>query len=129
MLADCRVRTELASQTPPRRSLNSKARSIGRPDGDAGTVQSFGSSQIGIRCEVSRSIQLRILVVEDDPLIREFVVEALREEGYEVVHAANGEDALEWCGKRIADVLVTERQAARARRRLADRRALPRAGS
>nr|WP_245329356.1 response regulator [Bradyrhizobium canariense] len=32
----------------------------------------------------------------------------LREEGYEVIHAANGEDALEWCGKRIADVLVTD---------------------
>ena len=26
---------------------------------------------------------MRILVVEDDPLIREFVVEAQREEGYE----------------------------------------------
>ncbi|OSI24821.1 response regulator transcription factor [Bradyrhizobium canariense] len=51
---------------------------------------------------------MRILVVEDDPLIREFVVEALREEGYEVIHAANGEDALEWCGKRVADVLVTD---------------------
>jgi CheY-like chemotaxis protein len=51
---------------------------------------------------------VRILVVEDDPLIREFVVEALREEGYEVIHAANGEEALAWCGKRVADVLVTD---------------------
>jgi DNA-binding response OmpR family regulator len=30
---------------------------------------------------------VRILLVEDDPLIREFVVEALREEGYQVIHA------------------------------------------
>jgi len=45
---------------------------------------------------------VRILIVEDDPLIREFVVEALREEGYEVIHAANGEEALAWCGKRVA---------------------------
>jgi DNA-binding response OmpR family regulator len=51
---------------------------------------------------------VRILVVEDDPLIREFVVEALREEGYQVIHAANGEDALAWCGRRVADVLVTD---------------------
>ncbi|WP_143273768.1 response regulator [Bradyrhizobium canariense] len=34
---------------------------------------------------------VRILVVEDDELIREFVVEALREEGFEVVEAENGE--------------------------------------
>ncbi|WP_094184077.1 response regulator transcription factor [Bradyrhizobium japonicum] len=51
---------------------------------------------------------MRILVVEDDPLIREFVVEALREEGYQVIHAANGEDALAWCGRQVADVLVTD---------------------
>ncbi len=35
---------------------------------------------------------MRILVVEDDALIREFVVEALREEGYDVIHASNGEE-------------------------------------
>jgi CheY-like chemotaxis protein len=51
---------------------------------------------------------VRILVVEDDALIREFVVEALREEGYEVIHAANGEEALTWCGRRVADVLITD---------------------
>jgi DNA-binding NtrC family response regulator len=36
------------------------------------------------------------------------VVEALREEGYEVIQAANGEEALAWCGRRVADVLVTD---------------------
>jgi DNA-binding response OmpR family regulator len=51
---------------------------------------------------------VRILVVEDDPLIREFVVQALRDEGYEVIHAATGEEALAWCGRRVADVLVTD---------------------
>jgi|SRR3569623_3408267 DNA-binding response OmpR family regulator len=51
---------------------------------------------------------LRVLVVEDDPLIREFVVEALREEGFEVIHAANGEQALIWCRRKVADVLITD---------------------
>jgi CheY-like chemotaxis protein len=51
---------------------------------------------------------VRILVVEDDALIREFVVEALREEGYVVIHAANGEEALAWCGRQAADVLITD---------------------
>ena len=51
---------------------------------------------------------MRILVVEDDPLIREFVVETLREEGYDVVHASNGEEALAWCKRQAADVLITD---------------------
>jgi len=51
---------------------------------------------------------MRILVVEDDALIREFVVEALREQGYDVIHAANGEEALAWCGRQVADVLITD---------------------
>jgi CheY-like chemotaxis protein len=51
---------------------------------------------------------VRILVVEDDPLIREFVVEALREDGHQVIHAANGEEALAWCRRLVADVLVTD---------------------
>ena len=51
---------------------------------------------------------MRVLVVEDDPLIREFVVEALREEGHEVIHAGNGEEALAWCKRGAADILVTD---------------------
>ena len=53
---------------------------------------------------------MRILVVEDDQLIRELLVEALREEGYDVVQASDGEEALEWCKQRVADVLVTDIQ-------------------
>jgi CheY-like chemotaxis protein len=51
---------------------------------------------------------MRILVVEDDPLVREFVVEALRMEGHHVIHASTGEEALAWCKRKIADVLVTD---------------------
>jgi DNA-binding response OmpR family regulator len=53
---------------------------------------------------------LRILLVEDDPLIREFAVEALREEGFEVIQVADGEEAVEWCRRSAADVLVTDVQ-------------------
>lgn len=51
---------------------------------------------------------MRVLVVEDDLLVRELAVEALREEGYEVIHAANGEQALAWCKGQIVDVLITD---------------------
>ena len=57
-----------------------------------------------------RNPVVRVLVVEDDPLIREFVVEALREAGYHVVHASTGEEAMDWCKRRFADVLVTDIQ-------------------
>jgi DNA-binding response OmpR family regulator len=51
---------------------------------------------------------VRVLFVEDDPLIREFVVEALREDGYDVIHARDGEEALAWCKRTAADVLITD---------------------
>ncbi|MET4717223.1 CheY-like chemotaxis protein [Bradyrhizobium japonicum] len=51
---------------------------------------------------------MRILVVEDDPLIREFLVDTLREEGHHVIHAADGQEALAWCRRRVAEVLVTD---------------------
>jgi DNA-binding response OmpR family regulator len=50
---------------------------------------------------------MRILFVEDDPLIREFTAEALRDEGYDVIQESNGEEALEWCKQQVADLLGT----------------------
>ena len=60
-----------------------------------GTAKGFGRSEIRTRFQSIEELTVRILVVEDDPLIREFVVEALREEGPHVIHAADGEEALE----------------------------------
>lgn len=51
---------------------------------------------------------MRVLVVEDDPLIREMLVEALQDEGFGVVQAASGTEAMSWCKRREADVLVTD---------------------
>ena len=53
---------------------------------------------------------MRILLVEDDPLVREFLVDALREEGFFVIHAADGEQALAWYLPKATDVLVTDIQ-------------------
>lgn len=57
---------------------------------------------------VRKEQAVSVLLVEDDPLIREFVVEALREAGYHVIHASTGEEALAWCKRHVADVLVTD---------------------
>nr|WP_249788131.1 response regulator [Bradyrhizobium sp. NBAIM01] len=43
-------------------------------------------------------------------MICEFVVECLRDEGFDVIHAADREQALSWCGRQVADALVTDVQ-------------------
>ena len=50
---------------------------------------------------------MKILVVEDDPLVRIVAVEALLDAGFEVVEAENGPDALKHC-KDPPDVLFTD---------------------
>ncbi len=51
---------------------------------------------------------MRVLVVEDEELIREIVVDAFQDAGFEVIEAATGEDALSHCQDRKADVLFTD---------------------
>jgi len=50
----------------------------------------------------------RILVVDDEPLIRESLYEILRIEGYRVQMAASGEDALSAMDKGQIDIMVTD---------------------
>src|SRR4051794_9557069 len=40
------------------------------------------------------STHVVILVVEDDPRVRELLIEVLSDEGYDVIPAANGDEAL-----------------------------------
>jgi CheY-like chemotaxis protein len=51
---------------------------------------------------------MKILVVEDDPLMRKAAVSLLRSEGYEVVTAETGEQALGCCKDAEPDVLFTD---------------------
>jgi CheY-like chemotaxis protein len=52
--------------------------------------------------------QARILVVDDDPAIREFVGQALEDEGYEVRLAVNGQDALTMLRQWQANLIVLD---------------------
>lgn len=50
-----------------------------------------------------------VLLVEDEDAVRMFSARALREKGYQVIEACNGEEALEIINKKTAfDVLVTD---------------------
>jgi PAS domain S-box-containing protein len=52
-----------------------------------------------------------VLVVEDEPMVREIVTANLRGAGYQVLEASNGEEALEVAGARVGelDLVVTDR--------------------
>lgn len=49
-----------------------------------------------------------ILVVDDEPLMREYVQEALQRAGHVVTSASNGRDAIEQIAKQCYDVVVTD---------------------
>jgi CheY-like chemotaxis protein len=51
---------------------------------------------------------MKVLLVEDDDLVRTVAVDALEEAGFEVIEAGTGEEAMEHCRERVADVLFTD---------------------
>jgi PAS domain S-box-containing protein len=70
----------------------------------------------------------RILVVEDEPMVRDIIARSLREHGYEVLQAASGPEALELAGRQeqppslvIADVVMPGMSGGQLAARLAER--------
>jgi two-component system cell cycle response regulator CpdR len=53
-------------------------------------------------------VKLRVLVAEDNPAVREFVVRALTGVGHEVTSAGDGRAALDELARASFDVLVTD---------------------
>ena len=51
---------------------------------------------------------VRVLVVEDEMLVRVVAAEALRDAGFEVLEAGDGERALHLCKSAAVDVLFTD---------------------
>lgn len=51
---------------------------------------------------------MRVLVVDDDDLVRTVAVDTLEEAGFEVIEAATAEEALDRCEEREADALFTD---------------------
>ena len=55
-----------------------------------------------------RGTPMKVLVVEDDDLVRTVAVDCLEEAGFEVIEATTGEEAVAKCKDRIADALFTD---------------------
>jgi DNA-binding response OmpR family regulator len=51
---------------------------------------------------------MRVLLVEDDALVRFYAAEALADEGFEVVEADTADEALRLCAESAPDVLFTD---------------------
>jgi len=51
---------------------------------------------------------MKVLVVDDDPLVRAMAVEALADEGFCITEAGTAEEALAHCAKADFDVLFTD---------------------
>jgi CheY-like chemotaxis protein len=51
---------------------------------------------------------MKVLVVEDEELVRTVAVTALEEAGFQVIEATTGEEAMARCEERIADALFTD---------------------
>ncbi len=57
---------------------------------------------------VSAGESKAILVIEDEQALREMIAEALSESGYLVDAVSNGEDAIDWIGKRRYDAVISD---------------------
>ncbi len=51
---------------------------------------------------------MKILVVDDEPVIRQIARNTLQSQGYEILEASNGEDALEICRKTLPDLVLLD---------------------
>lgn len=49
-----------------------------------------------------------VLIVEDDPILRRYLEDALQECGYETHSAANGREAAEWLQSHQVDLVLTD---------------------
>jgi CheY-like chemotaxis protein len=49
-----------------------------------------------------------ILIVDDDPIIRDVLVEALQDEGYDVISCRDGQEALEVVSEQAPDLILLD---------------------
>lgn len=74
----------------------------------ARNVAEFATFSLFSKNSGSKGMSVRVLLVEDDPLIREMIAGELQDEGFDVIQAADGGEALSRVGQHVPDVLVTD---------------------
>ena len=78
-----------------------------------GHVSAGSAPGVTTRCEILRTgpqdpAPLRVLVVDDEPLMRWSIAESLRDRRYRVIEAADGAEALRALASAAVDVIVLD---------------------
>lgn len=68
----------------------------------------FYKGKLLAEAQVAAQFRFRILVVDDEPLIRDTARMILESEGYEVLTAADGLDGLRSLGKSLPDLIISD---------------------
>lgn len=58
--------------------------------------------------EHQRIMAKRILIIEDDKFLRELIVKKLKDEGYDLIQAVDGEEGFEKVGKEKPDLVLLD---------------------
>ena len=69
---------------------------------------SFHENKLSAAAHVAAQFRFRILVVDDEPLIRDTARMILEREGYEVLTAADGLEGLHSLGKSLPDLIISD---------------------
>jgi len=77
-----------------------------QPARDAGHVE--GNTPTGSSSEASQRQTISVLVIEDDPGVRESTADLLRDSGYDVLEAADGIEGLRQLRERSFDVVILD---------------------
>ncbi len=85
--------------------LNSPHPTPPYPGGPSPARGTAGASQGGID---GTEVRQTILVVDDEPMVREVVCRYLQLDGFDVVELDNGDDALRWLERHLPDLVVLD---------------------
>lgn len=51
---------------------------------------------------------MKVIVVDDEPIVADTLVDILKGEGYEAIATSNGKSAIEWVARFVPDLVVSD---------------------
>ncbi len=89
-------------------SLNHHSSSQHIPPAQSATGPSPSRQGIASSAESGTEARQTVLVVDDEPMVREVVCRYLRLDGFDVIEVDNGDDAIRWLEAHLPDLVVLD---------------------